>query len=190
MDGEGGGEVACGGFGVALVFGEDVADYVGSFEADGELSAGAVVPGAGEEWAVGFEHGGCGEVEGALRVRAVGGDVLTSSRGAGDGLPVDAGVVGDDGAGVEVRQGGESALEEVHGCGVVVVVEHGGADVGGDFFFYGELVEFAEEGEGLVFGEAGGEVGEGLGGEADGFYFVALGFEFGFGFVEDGEGFG
>ena len=39
---------ACG-FGVALVFGEDVADYVCSFESDGELAAGTVVLGAGEE---------------------------------------------------------------------------------------------------------------------------------------------
>ena len=29
------------------------------------------------------------------------------------------------------------ALEEMHGRGVVGVVEHGGADVGVDFFFYG-----------------------------------------------------
>ena len=137
VDGEGGGEVGGGGVGVAFVFGEDVADYVGAFKADGELSAGAVVPGAGEEGAVGFEHGGCGEVEGALRVRAVGGDVLDEFAGAGDGLPVDAGVVGDDGAGVEVRQGGESALEEVHGLRIIGVVEHGGADVGVDVFFYG-----------------------------------------------------
>jgi len=62
---------------------------------------------------------------------------------------VDARVVRDDGAGVEVRQGGESALEEVHGCWVVGVVEHCGADVGVDYFLYGELVELAEEGEGL-----------------------------------------
>ena len=134
VDGERGGEVACGGFGVAFVFGEYVADYVGSFKADGELSAGAVVPGAGVEGAVGFEHGGGGEVEGALRVGAVSGDVLDEFGGAGDGLPVNAGFVGDDGAGVEVREGGESALEEVHGCGVVGVVEHCGADVGGRLF--------------------------------------------------------
>jgi hypothetical protein len=59
---------------------------------------------------------------------------LDERAGAGDGLPVDARVIGDDGAGVEVRQGGESAPEEVHGCGVVGVMEHGGAYVGGDFF--------------------------------------------------------
>ena len=67
----------------------------------------------------------------------MGGDVLDEFTGAGDGLPVDAGFIRDDGAGVEMRQGGESALEEVHGCGVVVVVKHGGADVGVHFFFYG-----------------------------------------------------
>ena len=58
------------------------------------------------------------------------------------------------------------------------------------FSFTARCIELAEEGEGLVFGHAGGEFGERLGGEANGFYFVALGFEFGFGFVEDGEGFG
>ena len=151
VDGERGGEIGGGGFDVAFVFGEDVADDVGSFKTDGELSAGAVVPGAGEEWAVGFEHRGRGEVEGALRMRAVGGDVLDEFAGAGDGFPVDAGVVGDDGAGVEVREGGESALEEVHGFGIIGVVHHCGTDVSGYFFFYGELVEFAQEGEGLVF---------------------------------------
>ena len=175
VDGEGGGEIACGGFGVALVFGEDVADYVGSFEADGELSAGAVVPGAGEEWAVGFEHRGCGEVEGALRVRAVGGDVLDEFGGAGDGLPVDAGVVGDDGAGVEVRRGWR---ERARGGAWLWDRRCRGAWRGRcwrlTFSFTASCVEFAEEGEGLVFGEAGGEFGEGLGGEADGFDFVAL----------------
>ena len=69
------------------------------------------MPGAGEERAVGLEHGGCGEVEGALRVRAVGGDVLDEFAGAGDALPVNPGIVGDDGACVQVRQGGESAFK-------------------------------------------------------------------------------
>jgi hypothetical protein len=54
---------------------------------------------------------------------------------------------------VEVREGEENAVEELHGCGVVGVVEHSGADVGGDIFFYGECVKLAEEGEGLFFGE-------------------------------------
>ena len=123
-------------------------------------------------------------------MRAVGGDVLNEFGGAGDGFPVDAGVVGNDGAGVEVGEGGEGALEEVHGFGIVIIVDHGRADVHGYVLSYCECVEFAEEGEGLVFGEAGGEFGQGLGGEADGLYFVAFTFEFDYGSVEDSEDFG
>jgi hypothetical protein len=103
---------------------------------------------------------------------------------------VDAGFVGDDAAGVDVLGGGEHALEEMHGGRVVGVVEHGGADVGDELFFFGKLIELGKEREGLVFGEAGGEFGEGLGGDADGLNFVVAGFEFGFGFMEDEEGVG
>ena len=67
---------------------------------------------------------------------AVGCDVLNELGGAGDGLPMYAGFVGDDGAGVEVREGGESSLEEVHGGRIVVVVEHRGADVAAYILFY------------------------------------------------------
>ncbi len=117
VQGERGGEVLDGGVGVALVFGEDVADDVGSFEADGELPAGAVVPGAGEEGAEGLEHGGGGEVEGSLAAGAVVGDVLYQLGGAADGLPVDAGLVGDDGVALNAGEGGEGDLEQVHGGG-------------------------------------------------------------------------
>ena len=72
-----------------------------------------------------------------------------------DRLPVDAGFVGDDAAGVDVFEGREHAFEKMHGCWIVAVVEHGGTDVGDEFFFDGELVELGEEGQGLVFGESG-----------------------------------
>src|ERR1700723_1631202 len=137
VDREGRDEIGSGGVDVTFIFGEDFADDVGSFKADGELSAGAVVPGAGEEGAVRFQQRGGSEVEGALCVRAVSRDVLDQFSGAGDGLPVDARVVGDDGAGVEVRQGGERALEQMHGGRIVGVVKHGWTDVGIDFFIYG-----------------------------------------------------
>jgi hypothetical protein len=69
-------------------------------------------------------------------------------------------------------------------------VEHGGADVGGEVFFGGELVELLEEVERLGFGEAGGELGEGLGGDADGLDLVAGGLELRLRFAEGAEGFG
>src|ERR1700755_1780322 len=107
-----------------------------------------------------------------------------------DSLPVDAGLVGDDGVAFDAGKGGEGDLEQVHGGGRVGVVHHGGADVGGELLPVGELVELPEEVERLGFGETLDELGEGLGGDADGLDLVAGGLELGFDLAEGAEGFG
>ncbi len=73
-------------------------------------------------------------------------------------------------------------------CGWIVgVMQHGGANVGDEVLFDRELVELTDEGEGLIFGEAGDELGEWLGGDADGLHFVAGGLKLRLGFAQNDE---
>src|SRR5260370_12858305 len=108
------GQVGKGGFGVALIFAEDVEDDISSFKANGKLSASAGVIGTREEWGKRLQHRGGGEIEGPLAMWTVFTDILHEFSGAPNCFPMNAGFVGDDCAGLDVRKSRERPFQEGH----------------------------------------------------------------------------
>src|SRR5882762_8972341 len=88
-------------FAVSLISisGEDVADDVGSFKTDGELSAGAGVIRTRKEWSKRLQHGRGSEVESSLAAWTVLADILYEFGGVTNCPPMNSRFVRDDGAG-------------------------------------------------------------------------------------------
>src|SRR6202049_2104523 len=110
---EGSGQIGKSNFDVSLIFGEDVADDVCSFETNRELSASAGVIRTGEEWRKRLRHGRGREVESSFAVWTVLAHILHEFGGAANCPPMNSRFVGDDCAGRNVWERRERYLRGV-----------------------------------------------------------------------------
>src|SRR5665213_964954 len=161
-----------------------------AFKTNGELSPGARVVRAGKERWQRLEHRGSGEIERSLASWPALGDVLHQFRRAMNRLPMNASLIGNDGIGLDVWQGGEDKLQQMHGRGIVSVMDHGWSDIGEEFLFDGKLVEPGEKSECLLIGHAGDKFAQRLCGQTKGLHLVAGGFKFALCHAQDNESIG
>src|SRR6266436_1882819 len=143
---EGSGQIGKSSFDVSLIFGEDVADDVSSFETNRELPASAGVIRTGEEWRKRLQHGRGREVESSLAVWTVLADILHEFGRAMNRPPMNSRFVGDDCAGRDVPQSRERSFEEVHGGRIIGVVQHPRSNVRQEFLLEREFIQLREEG--------------------------------------------
>ena len=154
--------------------GKNALHDVRTLESQREHLARADVIRAREERAQRLHHRCRRELEIALAVRAVVGHVAHELRGLADRLPVDAVVVGDDRARVEVRQGRKHLCKQMHRSRIVGVVQHRGPDVRGESVLLRQIVERLEEHERLLIRKALHELRERLRHDAHGLRLVAV----------------
>src|SRR5580765_7648778 len=184
---EGNGEVGKSSFHVSLIFGEDVADDVSSFETNRELSASAGVIRTGKERRKGLQHGRGREVESSLAVWTVLADILHEFGGAMNCPPMNSRFVRNDCAGRNVWERRERSFEEVHGGRIIGVMQHPRSNVRQEFLLYREFIKLRKEGQRLLLGPAGNEFRQRLSRQAHSFNFVTGRFELTFYFSHHDE---
>src|ERR1700722_8536618 len=138
---EGSGQIDKSSFDVSLIFGEDVADDVNSFETNRELSASASVIRTGEEWRKRLQHGRSREVESSLAVWTVLADILHEFGSAANCPPMNSRFVGDDCAGRNVWERRERSFQEMHGGRIIGVVQHPRSNVRQEFLLESEFIQ-------------------------------------------------
>src|SRR6476660_1953657 len=182
------GKVSNSTFGVSLIFGEDFVHNVSSFESNGELSAGASVIRAGEEWRKGLQHGTSRKTESSLTSGAVLAEILHEFGGAANCFPVNSSFVCDDRAGRNVWERREGSFEEVHRGRVISVAQHPRSNVQQKVLPCGEFIQLRKEGQRLFLRQAGDEFRQWLRRQTHSLYFVAGGFKFGLYSLQHSEG--
>ena len=168
MNRKGVGERPGGGARVAVAR-EDVHDHVRRFEANREAAGPAAgVPCAGIEGPVRFQHRDGAEVEVPLPVRALLAHLLDDVRRLPHGVPVDAIVARHDEVCAQaVARRRQDLGQQIDRRGVVGVLQHCRTDVGAEAQPRGQIVDSAEQRQGVSVAESPRVLGERLRRDAD-----------------------